>query len=455
IGGILVGLSIGGLGLADRTGPTPPHPPTPATASVGGSSFAGLVDGSVGPNRTVQSPIDDQIDDQIDDIVTMWQERAERQPLDYLSRTQLGRALSRRARQHADLDDHERAEQAHLAALELNPHHRPARVGLIAALSAQHRFAEARQLAEDVLIDEPGALDVLALAGDAAFELGDYDAASANYAQLATTGIGSPAELRLARLAAVQVSPVDAAAIVARTIVETDLESLSTHDAASHWFQLARHRFDAGDSTGALEALDAALAIDHDHPGATETLPFVLASVGRVDEALVHYEALVVDGAAPDVEGLYADLLRRAGRGADAEVHEQRATEAAIGLAQRYPAERRHLVGFYLTRDPELAVDLARADLAERADIGGHDALAWALFHTGRFDEAAAAMAPAVAGPAIDASLRYHAAAIAAAVGDLDEARHHLRVARATNPDFHPTEAADAMALATRLGLEI
>jgi tetratricopeptide (TPR) repeat protein len=440
VGGIVVGLAIGGLGLADHDDPTPhtvsPPPPT-----------------ATDPNRSVIESIGPN--EPIDDVVAMWAQRAEDQPLDYLSRTQLGRALNRRARERADLADHERAEDAHRAALTLNPDHRPAQLGLIVTAAAQHRFGEARRLAEAVLEDHPNAPDALALAGDASFELGDLDAASAAYARLAEAGVGAPAQLRLARLAAIQVSPTEAAAVVTGVIEDSDVESLSSHDAASMWFQLARHRFDAGDPVAALDGVETALRLDDDHPGATEMRPFVLASIGRTDEALAHYATLVADGAAPDVEGLYADLLRRSGRSAEAEIHEQHAANEAVGLAERYPAERRHLVGYHLTRDPDLAVSMAETDLTERQDVGAHDALAWALFHAGRFQDASAAIGPAVAGPGLDASRRYHAAAIADAVGDHDDARRHLQIALATNAHFHPTEAADAVALAERLGLEV
>jgi tetratricopeptide (TPR) repeat protein len=114
---------------------------------------------------------------------------------------------------------------------------------------------------------------------------------------------------------------------------------------------------------------------------------------------------------------------------------------------ERYPAERRHLAGFLVSRDPDAALTLARADLAERQDAGAYDTLAWALYHLGRYDEADEAMAEVVAIGTDTASVNYHAGAIAAAVGDDERAIAHLRAALDINPTFGLGDADDARSL--------
>ena len=101
----------------------------------------------------------------IEEVVALWQQRSDAIPLDYLSRTELGRALSRQAREQADLGGYERAETALLEALALNPSYQPARLALAAALSSQHRFIEAREIAEAVHAEDRSSLSALVLHG--------------------------------------------------------------------------------------------------------------------------------------------------------------------------------------------------------------------------------------------------------------------------------------------------
>ena len=82
------------------------------------------------------------------DIVELWRGRAEAQPLDYLSRTQLGIALHGQARETADLDLLPEAETALREALTLNPDHGPAHLGLASVLVARHHFAAAADQAQ-------------------------------------------------------------------------------------------------------------------------------------------------------------------------------------------------------------------------------------------------------------------------------------------------------------------
>ena len=211
-------------------------------------------------------------------------------------------------------------------------------------------------------------------------------------------------------------------------------------------------RFDAGDVDGSIAALERALEISPGHGGATERLAFVYASVDRLADAAMLYEQLIAEGAAADLHGSYADVLRALGdddAAAEQEVLGRALADETRGL---YPAEQRHLISFELTRDPVLAVELAEEDLATRQDAGAYDALAWSLFHAGRVDEAAELVDDMLASGVEDPELLYHAGAIAAAVGEVEMARVLVADALAINPTFHPSEADDARALLGELG---
>ncbi|MBW3638133.1 MAG: tetratricopeptide repeat protein, partial [Armatimonadetes bacterium] len=109
---------------------------------------------------------------------------------------------------------------------------------------------------------------------------------------------------------------------------------------------------------------------------------------------------------------------------------------------------------FYADHNHNLdeALTLARGELRFRHDIYTHDTLAWVLYKKGRLSEAAAASERALKWKTRDASLWYHAGAIAAAQGQKARAREHLQQALSINPSFHPTAPAHARALLSRLG---
>jgi len=77
------------------------------------------------------------------------------------------------------------------------------------------------------------------------------------------------------------------------------------------------------------------------------------------------------------------------------------------------------------------AVARAQADLEVRSDVYAWDALAWALYHAGRLDEAAGAATQALVLGTPDPRLAYHAGMIAAARGETEEARRFLTQALA------------------------
>jgi len=140
----------------------------------------------------------------------------------------------------------------------------------------------------------------------------------------------------------------------------------------------------------------------------------------------------------PDVRWALADALRAAGRDGEAAPVE-RALEREGGAR-----DPRTLALYLSTRGtaPGRAVDLARRELALRADVFTEDALAWALARAGRVDEAAPHMARALAEGTRDGRLFLHGGLIAAAAGDRTRARALLGRARALAPTLLPSERA-------------
>jgi tetratricopeptide (TPR) repeat protein len=101
---------------------------------------------------------------------------------------------------------------------------------------------------------------------------------------------------------------------------------------------------------------------------------------------------------------------------------------------------------------PQQVVAIARAALAARPSIYGHDALAWALFRAGEYDAAEREIELALALGTRDAMLHYHAGMIAKALGQTRAARGHLELALRINPHFSVLHAPEARAALDELG---
>ncbi len=167
-----------------------------------------------------------------------------------------------------------------------------------------------------------------------------------------------------------------------------------------------------------------------------------------LEQAADLYLELIESGPGADLYGSYADILVQLGDTSAAAEYETLGEALATETIDAFPAERRHLVGFFLTRDPGLALELAAADLEDRQDVGAYDTLAWALFHTGDYTAAEEAIETALAEGTQDPSFFYHAAAIASANGDDGAAATYAQKALSINAVFHPTEADAARILA-------
>ena len=100
----------------------------------------------------------------------------------------------------------------------------------------------------------------------------------------------------------------------------------------------------------------------------------------------------------------------------------------------------------YSTRNvqPDEALRLARAERAVRGDPYTEDALAWALYRHGKFDEARAVSDRACRLGTRDARLLFHQGAIRIAQGRAREGRERVKEALQQNPRFDLIEAAEA-----------
>ncbi len=384
------------------------------------------------------------------EIIEIWQTRSDANPLDYLSRTNLGTALASAAAAEADAEMYGEAELAYRDALRLNDRHAEARLGLASVLSAQHRFDEAADelaaLPSPVATGGPGR----AVAGDAAIGAGQVGEAAAAFERLVTLERSAPTVSRLARVRYEQGRGAEAVVLAKEVLTLAADAELRPDGRAFYHFQLGHFLFAAGRTDEAIDSHRQALALDPGHQGAGESLAFALAAAGRLDEAAIEYRRLTDGGTAADLHGHYAEVLSLLGRHDEAAEQEELARTAADEAIDD-PLERRHLIGYLTGRDPERALILAREDLAERPDATGHHNLAWALHHAGLGDEAAQVSASALGFGKKDAASYYQAAVIANDDGRPRAAIELLMTALETNPRFHHSDAGAAADLLARL----
>lgn len=383
----------------------------------------------------------------LDDVAAMWRARVRENPGDYLSRTRLGRTLLSLARESGDLPLYERAE-AHLRRAAADaPNDAGAVTGLAASLSAQHEFAEALALLDELHAQRPQDQGVRAAIADAHIDLGDYDAAFAAVDDLAAELPDNTATLsRQARVAGLTGRNADAVDLAEQALHAAASIGMRPADAAALWFQLAFFQYQAGSIDDAEATLRSALRIEAEHGPSTELLGKVLVAQGRLDDAVELYEEILTTTAAADLHGLLAEVYTAQGRDEEAAEQNRLGTEVAEAQVGRFPAERRHLASFFADTDPVRFLELMEEDLATRRDVFGLDLLAWAQYLDGDEDAALATSREALRLGTVDAPMLFHAGMIELEAGDADRGRDLLEQALDLNPGFDLGDAATARA---------
>jgi tetratricopeptide (TPR) repeat protein len=164
-----------------------------------------------------------------------------------------------------------------------------------------------------------------------------------------------------------------------------------------------------------------------------------LAAQGRLDEAVALYTSVATCSGRPEVHQALGDLYSFMGQPRLAAPWHEKALAVYLASAGRGEVQYdHHLATFYadVRQDGPEAVKWAARDLELRKNYATYDALAWALYRAGRFDEAGAAMEKSLASGVQDAHVFYHAAMIYSAAGRTDEGKAWLGKAGAVNPRF-------------------
>lgn len=390
-----------------------------------------------------------------DRMIHAAQEHVRVDPKDAEALARLGAAYFQRARETADVGDFELAEQSLKASLQLDSDGfgAAAPMGTLAEVyMGEHRFAEALAMAQKALALGSGDVSPFAIVGDAYADMGEYSEAAQSYARLTPPGVTlSPRaayarDSRISYLKFVAGDTAEAIRLMKAAVAEGTESQIPGENLAWLNYELGEYYTQAGNTGAADAAYRAALSI---HPGdyrALASLARLRANGGRYDEAILLYQKAIAVVPMPVFAAELGDLYAKTGRWEEAE-KEYRLVEYIGRLGQiNQVLHNRDLALFYADHDRKLpeALALARKEFEVRHDVYTWDALAWALFRNGHYDEASQASEHALHFGTRDALLLYHSGMIAEKAGKSEQAGRCLAAALEINPHFHLIYADDA-----------
>jgi len=435
--------------VAGCAGPTAPSAP-PATAVVptqdGSASVAPTPDPAATPVATTSStPAPIATTSATQELIDFLLDAVADDPSDGSAQRDLGLALLQRVRETADPSLYPRAEAALDAARELLPDDPLVFAGIGGLQLGRHEFKDALATGQATLEAFPGYSTARGVVVDALVELGRYKEAFAAAEALAAD---SPDLASLARLSYAHELQGDLVGALAEMEQAAASPGLAPENTAYVLALVGQLRRLTGDPDGARAAYDEALKLLPDHAPSLAGLGRLAVGRGDLEEAKAHFERAAGIVPLPEYVIAHGETLEAMGDAAGARDQYELATVLITLFQANGVVVDVDLALFEADHgDPNRALELATAGYASSPTIRAADATAWALHRLGRDEEAASWSAKALRLGSRDPLLRYHAGAIAAALGRTEEARLDLQAALATDPGFSPTGAAEARRL--------
>ena len=355
---------------------------------------------------------------------------------------ELGRTWVQKARESNDPGYYSNADACVTLALDVSPEDALALDLRTLVLLNDHRFREARELAEGLLAKNPESTLAWGSSSDALLELGELEAAERAAEKMLDLKPNLPSYSRVSYLRWLRGNVTEAREL-ARLAIDAGADPRAPEPRAFMLVQAALLFWNQGDIAGADAGFQRALETIADYPPAL---------VGRARVALAESDAPRAvrlleraHHASPLVETAW--LLGKARNAAGDAPGAARAYADAERDGQR--SDPRTLALMLAARGIELerALTLARRERETRGDIYTDDTLAWALYRNRRFEEAKLAMLRARRWSTPDPRLLFHEGAIRLALGDTAQGRRLLEAALRLNPHFDVEDAVEAREL--------
>ncbi len=378
------------------------------------------------------------------------QSRVQRNPKDPAAYSALGAAFFQRARETGDVEDFQLAEQALNKSLDLDNADFSADARLLHHGGGVHGRASLQRC--HYLCAE-GALPGIrrSLARSPLWAMPTRIWASMNERPSLIRGSTSPAnrlrephnvyvrDSRTSYLKFVSGDTPGAIRLMQSAVTAGTEARLPAENLAWLYYELGEYEFQAGDPGAANNAYLTALNI---HPGdyrALAGLGKLRGTSGRYAEAIKLYQSAIAVVPMPMYVAELGDMYTKAGN--PAEARKQYQLVEYIGLLGHINQvlHNRDLALFYADHDLKLdeSLALAHKEFEVRHDIYTWDALAWALYKNGKYQEASDAIDHALRPGTRDALLFFHAGMIASRLGQTTQAKERLQTALSINPQFH------------------
>jgi tetratricopeptide (TPR) repeat protein len=382
-------------------------------------------------------------------VIQTMQSRAQRIPKDPAAYSALGAAFFQRARETGDVEDFQLAEQALNKSLDLDNSDFSADAAyatMAEVCMGEHRFSDAVNYAQKALALGSGELSSFAIVGDADADMGEYERAAIAYSRLDVSGESASQPrnvyVRDSRTSYLKFVAGDTAGAIRlmQTAVEAGTEArLPAENLAWLYYELGEYELQAGDIGAANNAYLTALNI---HPGdyrALAGLGKLRGNQGHYAEAIKLYQSAIAVVPMPMYVAELGDMYTKAGNPAEARKQYQLVEYIGMLGHINQVLHNRDLALFYADHDLKLdeALALAHKEFEVRHDIYTWDALAWALYKNGKYQEASDAIDNALRPGTRDALLFFHAGMIASRLGQTSQAKERLQTALRINPQFH------------------
>jgi tetratricopeptide (TPR) repeat protein len=386
-----------------------------------------------------------------DRAVAKWSERVRQSPSDEGAWAALGDALMQKARETADASYYGHAERAFTRALALNPKHPAATTGMAWVQGGRHEFEKSIDWANKAIALDPRDHSAYGLLGDAAAEMGDYEAAFEYYQKMLDLRPDLASYSRGAHLLFLHGNVRKATWLMGKAVAAGGPYAENTAWCRA---QLALMYFANGNLVAAEQELRDALArAPHNF--------HLLAAQGKVKAARQDYAAAVAclkeaSAIAPRHEVLVelGDLYLLTGNREEAQkqfalvetIHKLNRANGVVGDSL--------MARFYADHDRRLgeALRMAQEEYKTRKNVFVADTLAWCYYKNGRYPEARRLIRKALQLKTPDAALLFHSGMIHARLGDRHTGQLHLGQALSLNPNFSPVFAPVAVATLKELG---
>lgn len=369
------------------------------------------------------------------------QSRARSLPMKPAGWVLVGRAWVRKARLAADPGFYINVEGCVGAALSIAP-------GDLAALNLRglvlmnnHKFAEARQLAEEILRQEPKNTLALGTLSDALLELGRFEEAAAAAQRMADLRPGMASYSRASYFRWLQGDTKNTKLFI-RYALNAGKDARDPEPAAWTLVQAGTLFWNEGDYNGADAVFTEALKWVPDYPLALVGRARVALSQEHPERAIEYLEKAYRLNPLAETAWLLGDARAMLGDSVGSHAEYERA------IQEGRRSDRLTLALFYATKDRahKEALRLIEAERGVRGGVYIDDAYAWVLYRAGRITEARSASDRALRLGTRDARLLYHAGAIRIAAGD-PQGQELVQEALALNPKFDWTGAIEARKL--------